>query len=321
VSDDGITVFLKTGPGAAEALTRARGAVDAAFAPEVRIVPVQRSLAELKGRATRLESQLGRADHLVGYRIDYRTNRLSILSQDVERTRGHVRERLGSLPDDVAIEASQPIELTQTTNAFGGTTANSGVTSGCPTFGYVVIRQSDRALGLLTVAHAASTNMRYNGYAASALSSCTGGTSVTQRGVYQTPHSTLAGQDFAWYSSSTHNYTPHYWDGSYVQTVYGALYPSGGSPVCKFGRRTLRTCGTATGAEVYNGGYGWMLEVRKNAGYTMMNDVGDSGGPVWSSTGTGVGIVHAKQGTEIMLVATFAAFVEHNLPIRLYCVC
>lgn len=59
-----------------------------------------------------------------------------------------------------------------------------------------------------------------------------------------------------------------------------------------------------------------MLEVRKSAGYAKMNDVGDSGGPVWNGSSAAVGIVHAKQGTEIMLVAANYSLEENNLPIR-----
>lgn len=60
-----------------------------------------------------------------------------------------------------------------------------------------------------------------------------------------------------------------------------------------------------------------MVEVQADAGVPQMNDVGDSGGPVWFSTGTAVGIVHAKRGATIMLVAAAAALEERNLPIRI----
>jgi hypothetical protein len=321
VDGNGITVFLKSGSlNPSDALGRAKSAIDADLAPSIRIVAVKRSIADMKSHAARLETQLGKSEHLVGFRIDTKTNQLSILSRDVERTRSQVREKLGSTPEDVTIEASAPIELTQG-YAYGGTAANNGSTIGCPSFGFVVIRPSDSLRGIVTVAHAATTDMRYNGYSSTALSSCSGGTYFSQKGVYQNADPELAGTDFAWYTYSSIGFPATFWDGSQLATVYGATYPAGGSPVCKFGRKTLRTCGTTTGAEVYSSGYGWMMEVQKNAGYAQMNDVGDSGGPVWFSSGTAVGVVHAKQGTEIMLVATFAAFVERNLPIRVLCQC
>lgn len=225
--DAGISIFLKSGLlDVASALTKARTVVDADLASAVKVVFVKRSLIELKAQATSLETQLGKSEHLVGFRIGTTTNRLSILSTDVERTTAQVAEKLGTLPEDVTVELSPPIELT--TDGYGGTAANNGETSGCPTFGFVVARLSDATRGLMTVGHAASTTMRYNGYASTALTSCSGGTSTTERGVYTSADPDLLGTDFAWYNSSSQVYPPLFWDGAQLATVVGARYPGGG---------------------------------------------------------------------------------------------
>lgn len=46
---------------------------------------------------------------------------------------------------------------------------------------------------------------------------------------------------------------------------------------------------------------GYFAYVRSNASYPQMNDIGDSGGPVWLGTNTAVGTVHAKQGTNMLV--------------------
>ncbi len=307
--------MLVKGDDSTGALANARGGVEADLQGAIEVVSVGKSRRELKARAEGLAKQLGTTDALVGYRMAIATNRVELLSTNPEATRTGVRAKLGMVPEDVVVVESEPIELT--VDQYGGTAANSGVTSGCPTFGFVVARTTDsNDRGLLTVNHAASTTMKYNGWSDANLNSCSGGTSISLKGRYQTASSVNLGQDFAWYKDSAAIYNAYFWQGDAWGTVRSSIYPAGGITVCKFGRVTKKTCGTTTGNEVYNGSYGWMLEVRKSAGYAKMNDVGDSGGPVWNGSSAAVGIVHAKQGTEIMLVAANYSLEENNLPIR-----
>lgn len=323
VSDDsGITVSVKSGTvSPAAALARATGVIDANLASLVKIVPVARSLDELEAEVSRLQAALGTSEDVEGYSITRDTNRVFILSSDVPRTTERVRAQLGQLPDFVSVKQSDPIETTQ--QAFGGTAMNnSQTTTGCPTFGFTVQRTTDARRGMLTVAHAADPTVRYNGYSSTALSTCSGGNSMSlqdawQGGGGQTSSGTVElGRDFAWYYSSAYTFEPIFYDGANLAVLWGVRYTAGGDYVCKFGRRTRKTCGTVTNELVYSSGYGYMSQVRAGSGVTQMNDVGDSGGPVWFSTNTGVGIVHGKQGATYMLYNDIAALETRNLPIR-----
>lgn len=320
LNDGKVTILIKRSSLAvAKAEEVGRSRLDDGAFGSVAVREVGRSLRELKAQAEQLNRDIGTSSAITGYRVNPSDNRVEILAVDDVAARSIINARIGQIPADVTITQSEPITLTA--DGYGGTAANSSTATGCPTFGFVVTRTSDSARGLLTVAHAATDTMKYNGYAATALGSCSGGTSVIRRGTYQSADSVLLGQDFAWYNSSSQIYPPVFWNGSALATVTGGGTPAANTAVCKSGRKTGKTCGKTTGYQVYNGGYGWMLEVVADAGVAQMNDVGDSGGPVWSGTGFSVGIVHAKQGATKMLVAATYALEERKAPIRVLCNC
>ena len=284
----------------------------------VQVIPVTYSRKELRARGEKLATDLGDIDSLVGYRMSVANGELTILSTNPSNTRAAARAKLGEIPEGVAIEASEPIELTS--DAYGGTAANTGVSTGCPTFGFVVadITSSSYDRGLMTAGHASSASARYNGYSPAALSSCSGGSptlGLKREWTYR-QNTVNLGLDFAWYRNSNQYYNAYFWQGDRLGTVHSSIYPAAGIAVCKFGRVTGKTCGTTTGQEVWNANYGWMLQVRKDAQYSQMNAVGDSGGPVWNGSSAAVGIVHARQGTDYMLVAANYSLQENNLPIR-----
>jgi hypothetical protein len=318
--DSGITVAVKSGSvSVPAALARATAVIDPSLASLVRIVAVERSLSELQAEVSRLEAKLGQSEDLEGFSVTLDSNQVFILSSDVPRTTERVRTQIGQLPPFVTIKASDPIEVTQ--QVFGGTAANTEV-AGCPTFGFTV-QHTDGRRGLLTVAHTDYTTLRFNGYSATNLASCTGGTSMSQQYAWKggpgvdSSGQTELGRDFAWFrGASSFTYEPLFWDGSNVAVVWSARYTAGGDRVCKFGRRTRKTCGAVTNELVYSQGYGYMSQVRAEAGVVQMNDIGDSGGPVWFSTNTAVGIVHGKQGATYMLYNDIAALETRNLPVR-----
>jgi hypothetical protein len=210
--DNGKILVMVKGDGSSGALANARSTVEADLQGAVEIVTVGKSRRELKARAEGLAGQLGATDALVGYRMAIATNRVELLSTNPEATRAGVRAKLGTVPDDVAVVQAEPIELT--VDHYGGTAANNGVTSGCPTFGFVVARTTDsNDRGLLTVNHAASTTMKYNGWSDANLNSCSGGTSISLKGGYQTASSVKLGQGFAWYKDSSAIYNAYFWQG------------------------------------------------------------------------------------------------------------
>lgn len=96
------------------------------------------------------------------------------------------------------------------------------------------------------------------------------------------------------------------------------LSPYGGEAVCKFGRTTKQTCGTVTPNMVWSNGYGYMSDVVANSNVpSPMNANGDSGGPIWFSTGTAVGIVHASWGDRHMLFTDVAALYERGTGLQI----
>lgn len=320
-ADDGrVVIYVKGGSpiaGSARALV-----ASALGSNQIEIRQVGKSIAELQRQAESLADRVGTADGVIGFRLNVASNSLSVLASDVSLARDRmVREGAGELE----IVQSEPIELTQT--VYAGYANNNG-TSGCPTFGFMVINQSTGVRGLTSAAHAdtndSSTSIRYPG-----TFSCSGGTTVSRQGWYLGGSSSTTnvelGLDVAWYRNSSQTYPPQFFDGTNYRWVTGVRYSVKDDPVCKFGRASQQVrCGRVTGDLVYssdaNNRYGWMSEARADPGVTDFNPVGDSGGPVWYSSGTAVGFVHARIGNDRMLFTDAAALQQRNLPIRIaYC--
>ena len=199
-----IRVFMKQAPLLGGLLSNLTTVIDPDLRSAVGIVPVKYSRQELRSRATALLGQLGEAVPTVGVRIGAGSNTVEILATNVADTESRVLGLLGSLPADTKVVQAEPIELAQ--DGYGGTAANTGVSSGCPTFGFIVVdtTSSSQDRGLLTVAHAATPSIDYAGWSAASLRNCrASGTRVSQRRSYSNPNTTNLGLDFAWYRNSS----------------------------------------------------------------------------------------------------------------------
>lgn len=302
IDESGKLVALFAGAGSSETRrTKLKNAgVEADVLSGVEIREVKHSLTELRRRVQELDQQGKAAGLKFDVALDRKANALRILTPDPTQVRAAIDSGALKVSEDVEIEKSEPIVLTADIN--GGKAFNNSNTFpyGCTT-GFVVIRTSDQRRGVTTAGHcdpqnAGGTTKEYNPTLGSK-PGATGRIPLTTMKVW-----TTGNKDVAWYThaSGAHVYPPVWWDGAGYPAVKGAKWSVPGDFVCKFGRRTFKTCGYVASYEVYSSPYGYFSAVPANATYSQMNEVGDSGGPVWFSTNTAVGTVHAKRGSEML---------------------
>lgn len=201
-------------------------------------------------------------------------------------------------------------------DVYGGRAynANAGIAT-CST-GFTVIERATGTRGVTTAGHCDNTG-RFSAnlnstYATSAVN-------LSFRREWRTAASNGDGLDIQWHvASSPHVFPPIFWNGSSYVQVTGAEWGSTGSYVCKFGRRTGYTCGFVDAAEFYSRPYGYMARVNRSAAYPIVNDEGDSGGPVFRGS-LAVGTVHGKDGNGNMYFMQIGRLVD--LPIGVLCDC
>ena len=300
-----------------------RNSFPAELRDSVKFRDVERSTKELKSVIARLAPVLKNLEGFQGIQIRGVQNDIVVLSTDVAATLAGIQAADLDLPDFVSVALSDPIRLTEA--VYGGTAANFSA-GDCPggTWGFIAVRTSDGTPGVLTAGHttdlARVSSLRYDYLD---FANCTGGSSsqsVISRllGSNDDPNTHVPGIDLAWHRNSGSTYHPLFWDGVGWRYVTAVLSPYGGEAVCKFGRTTKQTCGTVTPNMVWSNGYGYMSDVVANSNVpSPMNANGDSGGPIWFSTGTAVGIVHASWGDRHMLFTDVAALYERGTGLQI----
>jgi hypothetical protein len=115
-------------------------------------------------------------------------------------------------------------------------------------------------------------------------------------------------------------FPPIFWNGASTVQVTGGQDDIPGTYLCKFGRTTLQTCGYVDAYEYYDSPYGYFSRVNKNATYPIMNNFGDSGGPVYAGS-LAAGTVHGKGAAGNMYIMPLRRLVEDSLPIVVLCAC
>lgn len=285
----------------------------------VRFVEMPRSTGELTSAIQKLSRLLGEPEGVTGFQLSPRTGTVEILSTDRTATEAAIAEKAIDLPAFVTIIESGPIVLTE--SAFGGTTAGLS-TSTCrdAMWGFAAYDGGDiNKAGLLTVAHATRnsgvTQLRYG--QSSAASGCGSGSSWQPRIRYWVGGNdeSRLGIDVAFHRNTGTTAYPYFWNGTAYVKVLDAMFPVEETPVCKYGHVTGKTCGRVELQLRWSNGYGYMSAVRITDGSPKGSEVGDSGGPVWFSTNTAVGIQHAQWslgGKPYFLYSEIQALSQHN---------
>lgn len=288
------------GPGSqTERLARVRSAgIEPDLADDVEVREVRRSLRELREAVRAIDSQRRASGLQFDLGLDIADNDVKILSQQPERVQAAISGGTLRVPDYVTVELAEPIVVTA--DVYGGRAYNNGSTYGCTT-GFVVFRVSDSRRGITSAGHCESPDVaeKYNNSTTVTSLSATSNISLT----HQQSWAVGSGMDIGWYTVSTiHNLPPAFWNDSSAVTVRDVSNAIGGDWLCKFGRRTGVTCGYADDYLIWHSDYaGYFVYVRSNASYPLMNDTGDSGGPVWLFSDWAIGTVHARQGTNMLV--------------------
>lgn len=113
---------------------------------------------------------------------------------------------------------------------------------------------------------------------------------------------------------------PKFYDGLNTVSVTGGQGDYEGLYVCKYGRTTGRTCGSVDRFQYTSTTYGDFPRVNSNSTYPQINDIGDSGGPVFVGS-LAVGQVHAKDSAGNMYYTPLRAWEAASLPIGVTCYC
>lgn len=318
--EGGVTIYAKAGSQAFTDGVRLVRDADKEFRGRVAVVAVPHSRDELQGAVSLLKRRLDTSPEVYGYELSPYDGRVSILSGDPEATRRTIAPGRTENGVSFDIVKSDPITLSQ---AQGGAPNNYDATSGgeCAMFGFMVVSDDGTKFGITTAGHSDARNARWNGVLPSnpcdgrgtALSyqrKFTGGSDSQDSATFQ------LGLDVAWYRSSV-GVQPKFYDGYYNQWVTGVKWTADGDRVCKYGRVTGRKlCGIVQPKWVYSNGYGYMSLAIAEAGNTPFNLVGDSGGPVWFSSGTAIGFTHAYRNSTELLFMDASALEQRNTGIK-----
>lgn len=189
------------------------------------------------------------------------------------------------LPGYVRVQ-QVPSLVVPTAAVYGGRSYLQSDGNYCTT-GFTMIQVATGTKGASTAGHCNNTAKYNANLSLSTNYSSTGGYSVTVRQEWQGNN-----MDLQWMSVSSGTYPNQFWDGIQYVTVTGTIATSVGDYVCKFGRKSGRTCGTVEQYNVWVDGYGYMTKVVAGS---PMNDFGDSGGPVFKGS-LAAGWVHGKDG-------------------------
>lgn len=130
-----------------------------------------------------------------------------------------------------------------------------------------------------------------------------------------------SGIDLQWsyVVGSTHNVLPKFQNGTTQVNVTGALNDYPGMFLCKYGQATSITCGYVDPYQ-YTDSYGDFPRVNRRPGFPIMNNFGDSGGPVYTG-GSAVGTVHGKDAAGNLYYTAYRAWIPAGVNIGIICAC
>lgn len=261
--------------------------------PVFNAVRVNQSLAVLKRKQEALLRSLKDSAPQFETDIDVRRNKVKVRHPN----RGRVKEKMAKdnvAEDDVEIVETNDFAVLTAVNR-GGYHLSGNTTTYIEeaTSGFTVVDQQGNK-GVLTAAHSWECSGQPAG--------CISNPSITLRDHTSATHSmrylgqmNYGSNDFAYYTATGVLFPNEIWNGSATQKIYGRyLSLMVGQTVCKYGIKTLRTCGTiesTSATHVHNGYTGFYVRVKRDT-FGLMNDFGDSGGPVYSNS-SAYGLVHA----------------------------
>jgi hypothetical protein len=306
-----VVAHLRAGAGAPGLEDVRRETNDAELRGNLTLNSVPRSRRELRQLAQSLVGTLEAAGATLDAAINPADGSVVLLTPNPDALSALISSSGVAVPDFVRIEQFDGIETTA--DVYGGRAYNASTGLGCTT-GFTVLRSADQIRGVSTAGHCDNTG-KFSTSNTSTYSS-SGQIALTFRQQWISNN-----LDIQWHTAGTGNvFPPIFWNGTSTMQVTGGQDDIPGTYLCKFGRTTLQTCGYVDVYEYYNGPYGYFSRVNKNATYPVMNDSGDSGGPVYSGS-LAAGTVHGKDSSGNMYFMPLRRFVENNIGIIVLCVC
>lgn len=258
---------------------------DPELAADLSTVPAARSLKTLESDLEAIVAQHSDAGFDFNVALDEPGNKVVLYVTDAASVENAKKAGRLKLPGYVQIQ-EVPSLVVPTAAVHGGRSYLQSDGNYCTT-GFTMIQVSTGVKGGSTAGHCSNT-AKYN-------ASISPSTTYNSSGGYgATVRQEWAGNnmDLQWMSVASGTYPNQFWDGSQYVTVTGTIATSVGDYVCKFGRKSGRTCGTVEQYNVWVNGYGYMTKVVAGS---PMNDFGDSGGPVFKGS-LAAGWVHGKDG-------------------------
>lgn len=266
-----------------------------------------RSRSEMEEIARSLTDAMKKAGVEAYVAKDAFTGDVKILAPDPAKAQ-QILNGEGSLRSvPIKIEQFDGIEPT-----WGGGNSYNGVHLGCTT-GFAV-RNASLRNGITTAAHCENI-AKWD-----ITRAYTGLSGDTLYFLNEWAGSGANGLDIQWSFDSDTHFEPYINIGSANLNITGGQSDYAGLYVCKYGRKTRRTCGYVDPYQYTNPTYGDMPRVNSNSTYPKMNDLGDSGGPVYTGS-LAVGNVHGKDAAGNMYYTALRSWVPNGLPIQATCYC
>lgn len=259
--------------------------LDPELASDLETQTAERSLAQLQQDLEAIVSQHGSAGIDFNVAIDEPTNGIDLYVTSADALNSAVKDGRLKVPSYVRVRVV-PSLLKPTADVQGGRSYLQYGGNYCTT-GFTLIHATTKVKGGSTAGHCIEDAKYHPNLSLSVNYNSTGGSLVTVRSAEQWIGNNMDLQRFTILSGT---YPNTFWDGSAYVTVTGTVATSVGDFVCKFGRRTQRTCGTVEQYNYWSAGYGYVTKV---VGSGPINDEGDSGGPVFKGS-LAAGWVHAK---------------------------
>ena len=268
--------------------------------------PGIRSAKETQNRAISMYSKLKSMGIIGEIASNNYTGEIKVLARDPSAV-SFVRNR-GLLSDEfrnVTIEQFGGIQTTA--NITGGRLWNvPNLSEEQCTTGFNVRQPSTGVYGVTTAGHCGN-----DGYL-----TVPGYVNVNYVGQW-----TSNGIDLQWgYAlGAQHLIVPRFWNGLTEVNVTGALADYAGMFACKYGQATSITCGYVDPYQ-YSDSYGSFPRINRRAGFPIMNNFGDSGGPVYTG-GSAVGTVHGKDAAGNLYFTTYRQWGPAGVNINIICAC
>ncbi|GHD75727.1 hypothetical protein GCM10007164_28070 [Luteimonas padinae] len=260
-----------------------RLATKASVSIPVEAVDVPRSLSELQAAAGSVTRSLQAAGARFEIDIEPGTGTIIVYTEDDAAAKNVLGEDTSrKLPFLKLVKSAKRAEPTAT---FIGGQRVSGSRE-C-TSGFTVYRTSNPSQrGVVTAGHCGTTSVRVNNV------------------LFNQPVSRMYSGDYdqMWFTASGHTWTNTIYTGQSIPatiSIQATYDPIVGALLCKYGRASGQTCGeiTSTNAGVTNpdnGTVGYYYRVRNLTPNQPMTINGDSGGPVFGTSGVAFGIVHGR---------------------------